>query len=90
MRQTVWFVCGEQVDMYQGMSEFLRKHTTNGPLSIVNIVSGDGFFDPKTIQSLGFVNVTYVMDRWHLRGSKLEKSLDREHIDCSKVIYTDS
>ena len=83
-------MCGERFDMYQGMSDFLRKHAPKRPLSTVNIISDDGFFGPKMIQSLGFVNVMYVMDRWHLSESGLEKYLDREHMDCSKVIYTDS
>ena len=84
------FVFGERFGTYRGMSDFLRKHTPLRPLSSVNIVSGDGFFDQKLIQSMGFINATFVMDRWHLRESGLLKMFGPTGYGLLKIICTDS
>ena len=59
-------------------------HQIDHCLLIVNIVSSDGFFDPKLIQSLGFINATYVMDRWHLRESGLQKFFGQKAYELLK------
>lgn len=66
-------LCGERVDMYQFVADFLGESAPGRPLSNVNIVAGDGFFDQELITRLGFINAHYVTDQWHLLDSGLEK-----------------
>ncbi|KAL7450896.1 hypothetical protein ACHAWC_002749 [Mediolabrus comicus] len=66
-------LCGERVDMYHFVANFLGESAPGRPLSNVNIVAGDGFFDQELIIGLGFINAHYVTDLWHLLDSGLEK-----------------
>ncbi|KAL7525422.1 hypothetical protein ACHAWF_002523, partial [Thalassiosira exigua] len=64
---------GEREDMYAFVASFLSKHSPGRPLSSVLIVSGDNFFNKKTIHEFGFVNAHYFTDRWHLLDSGLRE-----------------
>ena len=66
-------LCGERMDMYEFMCQFLGKSSPGRPLSEVKIVSGDGFFDTETIRRLGFTNANFILDQWHFINSGLEK-----------------
>ena len=59
-------LCGEQVDMYRFVSDFLSCSAPGRPLSLVGIVSGDGFFDQDLIIKLGFTNAKFIMNHFHL------------------------
>ena len=49
-------LCGEREDMYQFRCNFLAKSSPRCPLSEVNAVATDGFFDQALVVKLGFVN----------------------------------
>lgn len=66
-------LCGERVDMYQFVADFLGESAPGRPLSEVNIVAGDGFFDQDMIITLGFINACFITDQWHLLDSGLSK-----------------
>jgi len=66
-------LCGERYDMYKFLADFLGESAPYRPLSNVNIVAGDGFFDQQMIEDLGFVNAHYITDQWHLFDSGLQK-----------------
>ena len=59
-------LCGEKVDMYQFVAHFLSEFAPGRPLSEVDIVAGDGFFDQEMIVDFGFVNAIFIMDHFHL------------------------
>ena len=59
-------LCGEKVDMYKLVADFLKDSAPGRPLSEVNVVAGDGFFDQDMIVEFGFVNATFIMDHFHL------------------------
>ena len=59
-------LCGEQVDMYRFVADFLAASAPGRPLSLVNIIAGDGFFDQEMIIKLGFTNAKFIMDHFHL------------------------
>ncbi len=59
--------------MYEFMSIFLSKNSPARPLSTVNVVSGDGFFDQDMVTKLGFVLAKFITDIWHLKDSGLDK-----------------
>jgi hypothetical protein len=66
-------LCGEREDMYQFGCNFLAKSSPGRPLTEVNAVAEDGFFDQDLIVKLGFVNAQFILDQWHLLDSGLMK-----------------
>ena len=66
-------LCGERTDMYKFIADFLATSTPLRTLADVKIVAGDGFFDQELVEKLGFSNATFILDRWHLLDSGLEK-----------------
>ncbi len=66
-------LCGEREDMYKFIAQFLSQSAPGRPLSEVNIVAGDGFFDQEMIVEMGFIKAQYITDRWHLLDSGLCK-----------------
>ena len=45
--------------MYKFVADFLADSTPGRPLSEVDVVAGDGFFDQYMIVKFGFVNATF-------------------------------
>ena len=66
-------LCGERFDMYHFVAAFLGESAPRRPLSEVNIVAGDGFFDQEMIVALGFTHANFINDQWHLLDSGLCK-----------------
>ncbi len=68
-------MCGyEQLEPYIFMAKFLIKHEPDQSLSTVAIVVRDGMFDQDNITKMGFTQVTFVLDHWHLMNSCLRKN----------------
>ncbi len=63
---------GEKKPMYDYLCKF---HKTNAPgraFESVNVVANNGFFSQEMIVEFGFVNATFIYDRWHLLDSGLK------------------
>ena len=52
--------------MYKFVTDFLADSAPGCPLSEVDVVAGDGFFDQDMIVEFGFVNATFIMDHFRL------------------------
>ena len=59
-------LCKEKVDMYKLVADFTADSAPGRPLSEVNVVAGDSFFDQDMIVEFGFVNASFIMDHFHL------------------------
>lgn len=70
-------LCGERDDMYSFTANFLKEKAPGRPLSSVNIVSGDGFFDQDMVIAFGFINAIFFTDQWHLLDSGLCKKFGK-------------
>ena len=70
-------VCGERMDMYQFICDFLSQSTPLWRLTEVNIVSDDGFFNQDVVIELGFDNAKFVTSQWHLFDCGLFKLFGR-------------
>lgn len=70
-------LCGEREDMYKFIAQFLSQFAPGRPLSDVNIVAGDGFFDQEMIFEMGFVNAQFITDQWHFLESGLCKKFGK-------------
>jgi len=70
-------LCGERDDMYSFTANFLKEKAPGRPLSSVNIVSGDGFFDQDVVIAFGFTNAIFFTDQWHLLDSGLCKKFGK-------------
>jgi len=70
-------VCGERMDMYQFICDFLSQSTPLRRLCDVSIVSGDGFFNQEIVIELGFINARFVTDQWHMLDSGLLKKFGK-------------
>ena len=66
-------VSGERLDMYAAQSKFLSKFAPSRPLSMVDVIAADGFFDQLTVRKLGFENARFIQDHFHLYDSGLLK-----------------
>ena len=77
-------LCGERVDMYKCLSKFLGDFSPGRPLSMVEIVSGDAFFDQEMVIDLGFVNASFITDQHHLIDSGLAKKFGKGGCDLLK------
>ena len=70
-------LCGERVDMYGCLSKFMEDYSPGRPLSTVEVVSGDAFFDQDMVVLLGFVNAAFITDQHHLIDSGLDKKFGK-------------
>ncbi len=59
-------MCGERVDRYKFMCNFLIRNTPGHDPDKVHVFSGDGFFDQAMVHDLGFRNARYLKDWSHL------------------------
>ena len=59
-------VYGERNDMYEAQAIFLKEFSPSRPLTMVDIVAADRFFDQSMIHKLGFSNAAFIQDHWHL------------------------
>jgi hypothetical protein len=67
-------VCGERIDMYKFVVDFIGESASGRSKEEVMIVAGDGFFDQKMCNdTLGFTNAAYITDVWHLLDQGLCK-----------------
>ena len=67
-------VCGERIDMYKFVADFIGENAPGRSKEEVLIVAGDGFFDQKMCNdTLGFTNAAYITDVWHLLDQGLCK-----------------
>ena len=64
-------MCAERFEAYKFMTAFLVKNTPNRPIENVNVVAGDGFFNEKMVNDLGFINANFIDDYFHLFDSVL-------------------
>ncbi len=55
-------MCGERVDGYKFMCNFLIKNTPGRHPEEVHVFWGDGFFDQGMVNDLGFQNARYPKD----------------------------
>ena len=83
-------LCGEREDMYKFMAQFLSESAPGRPLSEVNIVAGDGFFDQQMIVEMGFIKAQYITDRWHLLDSGLCKRFGKCAYDLLNYFVGDN
>ena len=67
-------VCGERIDMYKFVADFIGESAPGRSKEDVMIVAGDGFFDQEMCNdTLGFTNAAYITDVWHLLDQGLCK-----------------
>jgi hypothetical protein len=59
-------MCGERVDGYKFMCNFLIRNTPGRHPNEVHVFSGDGFFDQEMVRDLGFKHARYLKDWFHL------------------------
>jgi hypothetical protein len=58
-------MCGERVNGYKFMCNFLIRNTPGRHSDEVHVFSGDGFFDQEMVRDLGFQHVQYLKDWFH-------------------------
>ena len=77
-------LCGEHMDMYGCLSTFLGDYSPGRPLSTVEVLSGDAFFDQDMVIGLGFVNAAFIIDQHHLIDSGLTQKFGKAGSDLLK------
>ena len=75
-------IVSEREDAYQ----FLMDSTIDMANEVrtkeeVYCVTGDGFFNKKTLEKWGFTNAHYISDHWHLFEHSLPKKFGRNYYD---------
>ena len=77
-------VCGERVEAYRAMVEFVIQHNNKRRREDINVVAADGILNQeKVTNSLGLPNAIYMADDFHLLDSILPKKFG---IDCYNLI----
>ena len=77
-------VCGERVEAYNAMVQFVLRHNTKRKREDIHVVADDGILNQeKVAESLGLPNTTYMADVFHLLDSILPKKFG---IDCYNLI----
>ena len=80
------FACGKRIDMYRFVVDFIRESCPGLDLSKVKIVAADQFMTQENVRAFGFSNANFVMDRWHLLLSGLEKSSTKQDWNIFGII----
>ena len=57
------FMCGERLDAYSFMTQFLIANTPARPPESVDVFAGDGIFDQEVVHTLGFPNAAALRRR---------------------------
>jgi len=76
-------MCGERKEAYMFMCNFIFKNTPMRPVSSVNNVTGDVFFNQNMIEEFGFINAKYLKDWFHLFDTGLKELFGE---DTSKLL----
>ena len=67
-------VCGEQVEAYNAMVQFVLHHINKHKKEDIDIVAADGILhQQKVTNSLGLPNAIYITEIFHLLDSILPK-----------------
>ncbi len=59
--------------MYEAQANFLKEFAPSRPLTMVDIVTVDGFFNQSTMKQMGFPTAHFIQDDFHLFDSGLQK-----------------
>ena len=77
-------VCGEQVEAYKAMVQFVLQHNNKRTNRDIDVVAADGILNQeKVTNSLGLPNAIYMADVFHLLDSILPKKFG---IACYNLI----
>ena len=79
-------VCGERVEAYNAMLQFVLDNTEKRRRQDINVVAADGVLNQeKVTNTLGLPNAIYMSDVYHLLDSVLPKQFGAE---CYNLIQT--
>ena len=77
-------VCGDRVEAYSAMVQFVIEHNNKSQREYINVVAADGILNQeKVTNSLGLPNAICMADIFHLTDSILPKKFG---IDCYNLI----
>ena len=77
-------VCGERIEAYSAMVQFVLNHNNKRKREHINVVAADGILNQeKVTNNLGLPNAIYMADVFHLLDSILPK---RFGVDCYNQI----